>query len=59
MLYRDELGQELEVTLMLYLRVVLTEWEEPYMQRAEFLMKQITNKRNVSDLFSKLLFTKV
>ena len=53
------MGQDLQSILLTYLKVVLTEWEEPYKERAELLMKDITNKKAIMDLFSKVLISKV
>ncbi len=57
--HREELGQDMQTTLLQYLTTVLTKWNGPYIQKADKLMSLIPNKRNVLDLFSKLLFTKV
>jgi len=56
---REELDQDPQSTLELYLTTVLTKWEEPYKERAELLMNLIPNKKGLLDLFSKLLFAKV
>ena len=58
-LYSEELGQESQAVLLTYLKVVLTEWEEPYNERAELLMGRVSNKKNILELFSQLLISKV
>lgn len=53
------MGQELQAVLLAYLRVVLTEWEEPYKEKAELLMGRVSNKKAILELFTKLLISKV
>ena len=55
----EEVGQPLQSVLLIYLRVILTEWEEPYMERAVQVMSALTNKNLIRDLFVSLLQSKV
>ena len=58
-LHSEELGQPVQSVLLGYLRIILTEWAEPYEARAAAVMSAIANKSLVTDLFASLLKSKV
>ncbi len=57
--FSEEVEQPLQSVLLTYLRIILTEWEEPYTERAGQVMSALTNENLIKDLFVSLLQSKV
>ena len=58
-LFSEELGQDMQLVLLTYLRVILTEWEEQYQDRAAAVMTCISDKTKIRDMFFTLVQSRV